>query len=63
MRAAVEAVRGRVEVALEVLSGLLAAVRLPAHALGPLLRASAQALTIDGLPVLQVKAVGVCPGW
>ncbi|KAK9845361.1 hypothetical protein WJX81_004388 [Elliptochloris bilobata] len=58
-RPAVEAVRGRVEVALEALGGLLAAVRLPAHALGPLLRASAQALTVDGLDVLQVKAVGL----
>ena len=46
------------EVALEALGGLLAAVRLPAHALGPLLRACAQALTVDGLHVLQVKAVG-----
>lgn len=57
-RLAAEAVRGRVEVALEALGGLLAAVRLPAHALGPLLRACAQALTVDGLHVLQVKAVG-----
>ena len=57
-RLAGEAVRGRVEVALEALVGLLKAVRLPAHALGPLLRACAQALTVDGLHVLQVKAVG-----
>lgn len=60
-RLAGEAVRGRVEVALEAMGGLLAAVRLPAHALGPLLRACAQALTVDGLHVLQVKAVGARP--
>jgi len=57
-RTAAEAVRGRVEAALDALGGLLAAVPLPAHVLGPLLRAAAQALTVEGLPVLQVKAVG-----
>ena len=55
---AVGALAGRLTVALELLAQLLAAVQLQASTVLPLLRTISQTLTVQGLELLQVKAIG-----
>ena len=52
------ALAGRLTVALELLAQLLAAVQLQASIVLPLLRTISQTLTVQGLELLQVKAIG-----
>ncbi|CAK0782901.1 hypothetical protein CVIRNUC_006096 [Coccomyxa viridis] len=54
---AVGALAGRLTVALELLAQLLAAVQLQASTVLPLLRTISQTLTVQGLELLQVKAI------
>ena len=49
---------GRLTVALELLAQLLGAVQLQASIVLPMLRTTAQTLTVRGLEMLQVKAIG-----
>ena len=49
---------GRLTVALELLAQLLGAVQLQASIVLPMLRTAAQTLTVQGLEMLQVKAIG-----
>lgn len=49
---------GRLTVALELLAQLLGAVQLQANIVLPLLRIVSQTLTVQGLEMLQVKAIG-----
>ena len=58
---AVGALAGRLTVALELLAQLLAAVQLQASTVLPLLRTISQTLTVQGLEMLQVKAIGRPP--
>ena len=53
-----DALAGRLTVALELLGQLLAAVQLQASTVLPLLRTINQTLTVQGLELLQVKAIG-----
>ena len=52
------ALAGRLTVALELLAQLLAAVQLQPSTMLPLLRTISQTLTVQGLELLQVKAIG-----
>lgn len=54
----------RVELLLQLLSVVISHVRLEVEQLLPLVRLVLQTLTVDGLQLLQVKAVGKCrAGW
>ena len=57
--AEVDALAGRLTVALELLAQLLGAVQLQPNLVLPLLRTVSQVLTVQGLSMLQVKAIGV----
>lgn len=59
--AEVDALAGRLTVALELLAQLLGAVQLQPSIVIPLLRTVSQVLTVQGLNLLQVKALGVAP--
>ena len=57
--AGVDALAGRLTVALELLAQLLGAVQLQPNVVLPLLRTVSQILTVQDLQMLQVKAIGV----
>ena len=57
----VDALAGRLTVALELLAQLLGAVQLQPSTVLPLLRTVSQILTVQDLKMLQVKAIGVAP--
>jgi hypothetical protein len=52
------AVLGKLELALQLVGEVMGRVRLDSTILVPLLRAAAQAMTVEGPEVLQVKAAG-----
>lgn len=52
---------GRMQAALQMLAQLLGCVRLQGNSLLPMLRVACQTLTVQGLEVLQLAAVGVLP--
>ena len=54
-----DALAGRLTVALELLAQLLGAVQLQPNTVLPLLRTVSQILTVQDLQMLQVKAIGV----
>eukprot|EP00891_Asterochloris_glomerata_P005418 jgi/Astpho2/5418/Aster-07368 len=56
---AVNRVSSRLEAVLQLLAGLFGAVHVPASASSRLLRAACQALTVQCLPSLHVKAIGI----
>ena len=54
-----EALAGRLTVALELVAQLLGSVQLQPSIVLPLLRTVSQTLTVSDLQMLQVKAIGV----
>lgn len=56
------AIQSRLEVILQLIAQLMPVVQLQQSTLLPLLRVACQALTVQGLDLLQIKAAGVAAG-